>query len=643
MMEASLATLAAWLIWFDLISPGAGVGCPSSPLCYRKSSDAIDYICEWNMNGSDNVNFRLSIEEFQKQFDRSPVEIAEEEIICRRPVNISVEAFDGNSSCSSPITTVVLKHVVKFPAPQNIRFSWSGNSVNLTWMAPENSPASAEVWYRQYGHPADIWKKLNTTVQTLGLEDVPSYQASLENFAKNISYQLRLRHQSRTAQKPLWSDWSPVVIVPAELTHKPVIVVSSVLEKDERKVSIKWNPKQAAAAAVQGVTYVLWETIGCPCQTEKVHNTTQDYVTSVSKSSVFISVIAKNTAGSSPRAIQQVPLDPAQQFENCSDTFLEIGPRAKTCLELYPIQNGGLEQDHAITITKKTMKMRQRIKDNIRYLCVRYRCRSYRPEVQACVAYQKEGVPRKEPQDFIGSSYSQTSANLSWREIPIEDQQGFVTHYHLCSVKIGSQDEHTECHNISASRRYIGPQMTLEYQLKNLVAGEKYNISVAGVTRGGKGPAAATVIQTLPDIQSVNVWIALVYAILIILAVLILVFKKFQGRILPPVPKPIIHNFDRRQAGNQTMSEKLEAPLQQEEEQVHEFTLHQKPPEDTHLGVVEQLAMEETWGYTDSSHETCSNPELTELDDAEETKCDLVEAQLTSLLYKRGLVFDEAR
>lgn len=40
-------------------------------------------------------------------------------------------------------------------------------------------------------------------------------QMTIENLLKDTAYQVQIRHRSIQVLNPLWSDWSPVVTVPA--------------------------------------------------------------------------------------------------------------------------------------------------------------------------------------------------------------------------------------------------------------------------------------------------------------------------------------------------------------------------------------------------------------------------------------------
>lgn len=54
----------------------------------------------------------------------------------------------------------LLFSTVKYEAPQSKSASWSRNNLSLSWPAAEKDPALAEVWFRQDGHPGELWEKV---------------------------------------------------------------------------------------------------------------------------------------------------------------------------------------------------------------------------------------------------------------------------------------------------------------------------------------------------------------------------------------------------------------------------------------------------------------------------------------------------
>ncbi|XP_008277613.1 leukemia inhibitory factor receptor [Stegastes partitus] len=628
-------------MFLTAISNGSACEVPSSPQCFRRTADESVYTCEWSLNTNESdVTFDLYIDGAKfGNFKRNWTKILEEELIQTRPVDIWLEAHVGNSFCASPKRSVVLEDTVKYETPQNISVSWMKNNLILRWRAVKTHPAQAEVWFRQYKHPTDPWEKriTNTTNEAL------NYRTVVGNLLKHSAYEVQIRHQSTEAQNPLWSDWSAVVIAPAELEHEPKVTMKIRPVNGTRIVTLTWPPTPHAAA-VGGVTYTLSDTQtsqGCPCERKKHPIDRNKSTIYVSYSAVNISVFAKNAAGSSPQANIQVPTKPVADLQICDKTLVNEKLKRGTCLEWYELQDS--RPTNVITLSGRTAKkerakIKTNIKDYIRYLYFEHRCDDGKPQtVKMCLFYQKEGEPVKEPQDFIAFSEAQSSANLSWKAIPYNSQRGFLTHYSLCRVKISSQDEPEVCYNISAS--------AVKHRLENLTPGSKYNISLAGVTRMGEGPKSTVTINTWPE-KHLNVWLSFgllfVFFLLTILCTVIL--KRIKNRIFPPVPTPVIPDFTPYQPECQGMLES--------KEEVHDLMLYQvhserksvseEAEEATVLGGdwedgTDEDVENETSGSGGSGDERLS-PGST--DQALKTDLDQVDTELAMLIYKTGLVFD---
>ncbi|XP_034439850.1 interleukin-12 receptor subunit beta-1-like [Hippoglossus hippoglossus] len=639
-------------IFLTTVSKGSACEAPTSPECFKKNASESVYTCEWSMSQTDgNVTFDLYFNKTKfKGIYQTWRTIREEALIQRREVYIWVEAHVGNSSCSSPRRSVVLKDIVKYDAPQNISMSWSKNSLSLMWEAPEKHPALAEVWFRRDGHPAESWEKIFTKTNT--------DQVTVENLSQHSAHWVQIRQRSTQVKDPLWSHWSPVVIVPAELAHKPEVNVTIKRLNGTREVTLTWKLMSHAAAAAAGVTYRLEDTqssLGCPClRTEKrrQHLKTNNFTIYVSYSPVDISVIARNAAGCSPSATVHVPAEPTADLKTCDKT-VDNKSSKKTCKQWYELQDGGLKPDCVITLESKKKQVREQerksvalLQDYVGYLYFEHMCDVGKPRtVKTCLYYQKEGAPRREPQDITVFGQTHNSANLSWKAITSEDQRGFLTHYSLCSVKMGSRNEMRECHNISASLR--------KYSLENLTPGTKYNISLAVVTRAGAGPAARVTINTLQE-KHMNVWLSLglLIGFFFTSTMCTVVLKRIQNKIFPPVPTPVIPDFSPNQRGQEMLEGKEEVDelilLQLHPERK---TVPQEAEETTTLrgewdaGSDEDVENEsegdsrmsegsgdESPGSTDQEQKSSRVKKLTDLEQ--------VESEIAMLIYRNGLVFD---
>ncbi|XP_069377924.1 interleukin-12 receptor subunit beta-1 isoform X2 [Paralichthys olivaceus] len=620
------------------------------------------------MNTTDgNVTFDLYFNQKKiESINKTRYTICEEELIRRREVYIWVEAHVRNSSCSSPKRSVVLENIVKYDAPQNISMSWSKNNLSLMWKAADNHPAAAEVWFRRNGQTEESWEKIfiNSTritapnfgklptshCPTVKKEGTPEYQVTVVNLSHHSAHKIQIRQRSTQVKDPLWSDWSPEVIVPAELAHEPEVTMTTKRLNGTREVTLNWKLMSHAA----GVIY-RQSSHGCPCmRTEKRRQDikTNNFTIYVSYSPVNISVIAINAAGCSPTATVLVPAESTVDLKICDKT-VDNKTSKKNCKQWYKLQDGDLKPEHVITLASKRKQAREQerksialLQDYVGYLYFEHMCDGGKPRtVKMCLYYQKEGAPRSKPQDITVLGQTHNSSILSWKAIASEDQRGFLTHYSLCSVKMGSQDELRECHNISVSLR--------KYRLENLTPGAKYNISLAGVTRAGTGPTATVTIYTLQE-KHVNVWLSfgLLFGFFLTSTMCTVILKRIQNKIFPPVPAPVIPEFLPNQLKSQEMLER--------KEEVHKLILLQLHPEGKTVPqeAEETAALRGKWGSGsdededvdegDSRMSEGSGDEIPGSTDQKQnssrvkelTDLEQVDSEIAMLIYRNGLVFD---
>ncbi|XP_051232477.1 leukemia inhibitory factor receptor isoform X12 [Dicentrarchus labrax] len=647
--RGSLCGFVVVFMFLTTVSKGSACHAPSTPQCFETKADEF-YICEWSMNTTESdVMFDLYFKKNRfRNIKTTWSKIHRDKLNLFTPVDLWVEAHVGNSSCTSTKKSVILSNTVKYEAPQKMSVSWLKSGLKLQWKAVEQNSALAEVRFRRHDeHRTELWENrtTNTTVES------SMYHVIVPNLSKHSAYQVQIRHRSTKAHNPLWSNWSPVVMVPAELEQMPGVTVTTTLINGTRKVMLAWKP-MPHAVSVTGVNYTMNNTQssrGCPCAERTQHFKWNKYTTYISYSAANISVIARNTAGYSPLAIIQVPAVPAADLKSCDKTLLDRKLNKQTCLELYDLQDGDSRSENVITLTgrkkkKERVKIRKTVKDYVRYLYFEHRCNGRKPQtVKMCLFYQKEGVPLREPQDFTPSSETDHSVDLSWKAIPSVDQRGFLTHYSLCRVKISSQEEHKDCQNISAS--------LINHRLENLTPGTKYNISLAGVTRVGEGPRVTITINTQPK-KPVNVlWSLLfLFGFFFISTVCTFILKRIKNKIFPPVPTPVIPDFTPCQPESQMLERK---------EEVHELTLHQLHPERKSLpeDAEETPVFRGKWDdgtdedaedeRGDSRMPGGSSDECLSTDQAlrssregEMTDMDQVDNEIAMLIYRNGLVFD---
>ncbi|XP_014835991.1 PREDICTED: interleukin-12 receptor subunit beta-1 [Poecilia mexicana] len=650
-----LSSLNGYVIFLLLatISTGSACEAPSSPLCFRQDEDKNVYICEWDFNTNETeVTFDLYFNDSSEiayndkigDIKENHIELGDERLIVASRVDMWVKARAGKSICTSPIWSGTLEHTVKYEPPQNINVSWLRNDLSLSWES--KYPSLAEVWFRK--DHTESWEKrlMNTT------NKAPIQILLVVNLLKNTAYQVQIRQRSIQAANPLWSDWSPVVTVPAEFEQPPLVRSTTTLLNGTRQVNLTWE-RMPQAAAVTGVTYIVDVTqssLGCPCNTvgrtgkKKSHNTKLNrYTVYVSYSAANITVTARNAAGLSPPAVVHVPAASAPDLKTCDETMLDKKLKNDVCLEFYELQDADLIPERVWCLTSKnktskTKEIKHNMKDYTRYLYFEHKSEGGKPQTRKmCLYYKKEGVPSKEPQNFMTVSDTHDSADLTWKQISYEHLRGFLTHYKLCTVKINSQSKPPECINISAS--------ATKHHLKNLTPATKYNVTLAGVTQTGEGPVAMESFTTLRE-KPFNVWISfgLLLGFFLFSIFCTVVLKRIKSKVFPPVPKPVMPDFSLRPPESEEMWER--------KEEVHEVTLHRLIPDQK--PVSEATVLKGEWddeaGRQVEKDGCCSgesDDERSSVASGDDTlrKADLkgleqVETELAMLIYRNGLVFD---
>ncbi|KAG7282826.1 hypothetical protein CRUP_012215 [Coryphaenoides rupestris] len=508
------------------------------------------------------------------------IELYEDDLSTKKPVDIMVTAHMGTSNCTSVTTVEELRTIVKLPAPQNIHASWSDRNLKLTWKG-EMESASVEVQVRKLENESQPWEK------------------------KQMAYQVQVKQRTMVVVNSSWSDWSSIHTVPAEIKQTPEVHLNIIATSGTRELVLTWEAVPPMARA-GGVNYTLtYPQHGCPCPDEKKKSKKQNltivsntsHSVNVTNSAVNLTITAVNLAGSSSPRYVHVPAKPAKDLKACK--MPDEVPK-NTCMELYEIK-GEDPQPHKVkrlrTKKKKNKKtireFRNNMTDLVRYKYLEHRCVEIPQTVEMCLTYNKEGVPRAKPSSFIGGNATESSVDLSWRAIPAEDQQGFLTHYTLCYTKTNhsqNQEHHREeCVNLTGSQT--------KFRLENLKPEARYNISLAGVTSVGPGPKAISIVDTDPPKHMASghfvavISLGLLISFFVASTVCSLLVKRFKSKIFPPIPKPMILPSSLCQAANQEEVERRE--------QVDEVSVHQPMLEGKHQDLEEDVDIANTIIGTD--------------------------------------------
>ncbi|XP_064865718.1 interleukin-6 receptor subunit beta-like isoform X2 [Oncorhynchus nerka] len=652
--------LPGFLVLAMVIAQGTTSKYLSSLQCYKKTEKATTYTCEWTKYGSmQNATYELFYKrsnstENKKSLGKnqqSYIFVNDDKVLEKVPVDLWVVAYMGNWSCQSLSISVRLNESVKYEAPQNMSMSRSSSNLTLSWVNKEEvknhmpEDVVLEVKFRRLEKTSGIWNTTET--------EVKQAMVTLENLQNQYMYQLQVRQKSKHVKRPLWSDWTPILDVPTEIQN-PTEVKWTVedFNNGTRLLNLTWGTPPYPVSVGQ-VNYNLSLHIW-PCQLKQKNHTnitTTEFSVYVTYSAVSGYIYAFNKVGKSSQTHILVPAKhltyPRKSWPDDKLIPHNYTPRLKnSCLEWYKLTDGET-QPAKVNISKimngtveETLKsIRQKMDDYVRYFYLVHKQTDGKPQTtEMRLMYKKEGAASKAPENFTVNVVT-NSAVLHWKPIPVQDQQGFLTHYEVCYTRGQNNGAHIEikkCHNISASKT--------EYLIQNLTPESEYNIYLAGATAAGSGRNISIHILTKPQHKSITGWkiAGKIVLIAILITICLFIIKRHKSKIFPPIPRPMVAESKNYRASTQDMYEI--------KEEVHELQLHDKssqdpnPEEATLLEVCED-ENEKSLGDS-STPDGVSDPltsdfkgQVLSLETADPSQGE-IDCEVTMLMYRNGLVFD---
>ncbi|XP_042178961.1 interleukin-6 receptor subunit beta isoform X3 [Oncorhynchus tshawytscha] len=606
--------LPGFLVLAMVIAQGTTSKYLSSPQCYKKTEKATTYTCEWTKSGSmQNATYELFYKrsnstEKKKSLGKnqqSYIFVNDDKVLEKVPVDLWVLAYMGNWSCQSLNISVRLNESVKYEAPQNMSMSRSSSNLTLSWVNKEEvknhmpEDVVLEVKFRRLEKTSGIWNTTET--------EVKQAMVTLENLQNQYMYQLQVRQKSKHVKRPLWSDWTPILDVPTEI---------------QNPTEVKWTVEDFNNGT--RLLNLTWGTPPYPVSVGQVGKSSQTHILVPAKHLTY----------------------PRKSWPDDKLIPRNYTPRLKnSCLEWYKLTDGET-QPAKVNISKmmngtveETLKsIRQKMDDYVRYFYLVHKQTDGKPQTtEMHLMYKKEGAASKAPENFTVNVVT-NSAVLHWKPIPVQDQQGFLTHYEVSYTRSQNNGAHIEikkCHNISASKT--------EYLIQNLTPESEYNIYLAGATAAGSGRNISIHILTKPQHKSITGWkiAGKIVLIAILITICLFIIKRHKSKIFPPIPHPMVAESKNYRASTQDMYEI--------KEQVHELQLHDKssqdpnPEEATLLEVCED-ENEKSLGDS-STPDGVSDPltdfkgQVLSLETADPSQGE-IDCEVTMLMYRNGLVFD---
>ncbi|XP_051957204.1 interleukin-31 receptor subunit alpha-like [Xyrauchen texanus] len=525
-------------------------GCISttSPLCYKNSTGKEeDFYCTWaESNPKQKPTYMLHIWDSERKSVIMRVNtgrqaqkylLLEDLGTTSRKMEIWVQRQVGNLTCNSNKISVVLECVVKYSAPQitGMKRSAKKRTLNLTLDKPkDNKSAIYEIRWRERDSEwqMDTFETEDNTIQDL-------YTLLLQN---QVVYQVQLRRQARLLLHPcndtihaLWSDWSPMVDVPLEISRKPVIRWVEKQRDVSRDVNLTWDAPPAEQS-VGGVTYKLNFSVW-PCEKHnefKSITVNRTFQTSITMSEARVSIIAINKVGISP--VHQIIIPAVKHLNACSN-LPRTNITKKTCLEWYKLEDG---DTRPTTVHNSSHKLFKDIENStdvekfVRHYYFLHTMNKKHHQTHAmCPFYSEEGVPTKGPDKVSFFNVTHESALVRWHSIPVVAQRGFLQQYIIWISEQGSTTHHQVLANETS------------FLIKNLLPATSYTVSIAGRTKAGAGPNSTVNFETQSSKGMALSWQDQTIIIVCVVALLCTIIcsiaaRRFRSKLLPVVPSPVI-------------------------------------------------------------------------------------------------------
>ncbi|CAM4732594.1 unnamed protein product [Leuciscus chuanchicus] len=532
------------------LTEAAGCIPTTSPWCYKNSTlPEEDFMCKWEKrNPKENQTHTLFIRDSEKKSlimcansgDHSEKYILLEELgITSINMDIWVQTQVGNLTCNSSKISVILECLVKYSAPQITRMKRSAGTLSLKLDKPkDNKSVKYEIRWRER---SSEWK--NATFETEDSKVIQdSYKLQLQ---KQTIYQIQLRRQAKLqphlckdSLQTLWSDWSPVVDVPLEISLPLVRPLVEQWTNGTRHINLTWD-EPSAEESVGGVWYKLSVNVW-PCEKPKrKEKPTLDrtYKTSITYSEARISIIATNKVGSSPP--REIIIPAVKHLSNC-DKPSNFTQDYQTCLEWYKLENGETRPSTVNSSGKKSFKdIEKGVEKFVRhYYFLHIMRKKHLQTVDMCPFYSEQGAPIKGPGNVNISNVTHESAVVSWLSIPVAEQRGFLLHY---LIWISGQGN-TTLHEVQANET--------SFKIKNLHPGTSYTVSIAGETMAGKGPNSTVNFETHSEEMGLS-WQDQTILIVCVVALLCTIIcsvavRRFRSKLIPKVPSPVIDTSEIR-------------------------------------------------------------------------------------------------
>ncbi|NXT69479.1 LIFR factor, partial [Chaetops frenatus] len=384
-----------------------------------------------------------------------------------------------------------------------------------------------------------------------------TYTAQLNALHPNTKYQFRVRC-SAADHFWRWSDWSRGV----EQTTSEAAPARGPDIWRERSPSgesliVFWKPLSLSESNGKIVSHeVSCYLLEKPEVVSQPSNSTE---IKIGKSDCIISVVATNSAGSSPPSrITSVEL-PSDNVT--TDQAVAMGNGINISWDSYPNMTCGYIvkwchssesepcsvdwQKFPSNTTNAVIKSAQ-FKPGVRYNFSLYGCKSTGYQLlKNITGYMKELPPKTAP-NFIVEETSSDSILVKWEDIPVEECRGFLKGYLLSFAK-GEKDalkpRLSESGNPELKINNITDLTKKSMKILDLQGKTSYQLELQAYTAGGLSPPNSLYVVTKEDSVGLIIAILIPVAVVVLLGVLASIFcyrkrEWIKETFYPEIPNP---------------------------------------------------------------------------------------------------------
>lgn len=255
-----------------------------------------------------------------------------------------------------------------------------------------------------------------------------------------------------------------------------------------------------------------------------------------------VKVIAINSVGESPEASLGIleegkDLPPVQQLKVSSvggKLFVEWNAPNDSRISEFVLQwasSGYLDWQRENSTTRNAI-IRGDLEDFVRYNVSVYALYSgWLSKPAHLLTYLRQGAPLEGPSK-ITSQPGCTHVLLTWQEIPLSSQRGFITNY---TIFYTTDD---------ATRQVSVPGDRLSHRLTHLTRNSRYNIVIKAWNKEGSKEGVSHSFTTLKyapmEMESIVVGVSLCFLFVVVLTMLICVCKRdiIKKSLWPEIPNP---------------------------------------------------------------------------------------------------------